>query len=252
MNNLENITVLVTRPVPSGKILCESIHVLGGTPVYFPTIELMPLEYDLNKIRVHSYDWIIFVSREAVERVSPCLRELVGKARVATIGASTAYFLQKKGIEKIVYPTNEWTSEGLLALPDFKKIKGQKIVIIRGEGGREIMADTLTARGAIVDHLPVYRRVVPVYADMNHYRLLICQKKINIIVCTSGESLHNLIMILGMKNEPLLREVAILVVSQRLVALAKELGFKHVFVAENASHAAVIAALCFIKGNNYV
>jgi uroporphyrinogen-III synthase len=71
-------------------------------------------------------------------------------------------------------------------------------------------------------------------------------------VCTSGESLHNLLTIIGASNQALLFNVPIIVVSQRLVELASELKFKKVFLAANASHNAIIDTLCFIKGNGHV
>ncbi len=252
MNNLKNITALVTRPHAQGKILCEHIRAEGGQAIAFPTIAFEPVDYDLNPIINHSYDWIIFISREAAERADALIRRLPEKTRIAAIGKGTATVLHQMGVEKVVYPDNEWTSEGLLALPLFNNINQQQILIVRGEGGREWLGETLTARGASVDHLPVYRRTVPIYSDIGPYTALLREKRVNIIVCTSGESLHNLMNILGADNRSLIVNIAILVVSQRLAMLAKEYQFHAILLAKNASHEAIMDTLSLIGRKDYV
>jgi uroporphyrinogen-III synthase len=252
MNDLKNLHVLVTRPLPQGGIFCEKINAEGGNAIYLPTLEFAPPQNKIESIKMaEQYDWIIFISQEAVERSIMMIRKrwpiFPVKTRIATIGEGTAQALQKKGIESVVFPAHDWTSEGLLDLDFFKEVKQQKILLVRGEGGRELLAETLIARGAHVDHLPVYRRQMPVYANINKYLELLRQKKIDIIVCTSGESLHNLMTIIGAANHALLVDVAMIVVSERLVALAKTYHFQRVFRAKNASHDAIIDTLSFIK-----
>lgn len=245
MNKLQNMTVLSTRPHSQGKILCEHIEAQGGTAISFPTIEFEPVHFDSNGIK-QSYDWIIFISREAAERATSLIRQFPKTTRIAAIGKGTASVLQKMGIENVIYPEKDWTSEGLMDLSVFKKINQQKILIIRGEGGREWLQETLAARGAEVDHLPVYRRRMPVYADIDPLLTLLQTKRINIIVCTSGESLHNLMNILGADNHMLLVNIAIIVVSERLAELAKEYHFQSIFLANNASHEAIMDTLSLI------
>ena len=251
MNNLENINVLVTRPNPQGKILCEKIQMLGGATVYLPTIEFASPIQEIKPIS-NVYDWIIFISPEAVLRSIHLITPLPEKTRVASIGEGTANALHKANIAKVVYPEQNWTSEGLLDLAFFKNVHQQKILLVRGEDGREILAETLVDRGALVDHLPVYRRVVPDYPNRSEYTELLVKKKIDIVVCTSGESLHNLMTILGAENQSLLIDLAIIVVSSRLVEIAKQYHFARIFQAKNASHQAIIDTLCFIKGKDYV
>jgi len=241
MNSLKNICVLVTRPRPAGEVLCEKIQALGGATVYLPTIEFASLPQAEQQL--DQYDWIIFISQEAVERSISFLGSISKKTRIAAMGETTANALQAAGMTDVVYPLHEWTSEGLLDLAFFKKVDRQKILLVRGEGGRELLSETLMARGAQVDHLPVYRRQMPVYASINPYLELLRQKKIDVVVCTSGESLHNLMTIIGVENQSLLVEIKLIVVSQRLVALAKEYHFQQVFQAKNASHHAIISSL---------
>lgn len=251
MNKLSTLRILVTRPSAQGKILCEKIEAMGGRSLYFPTIECVPIEAHLPQ-RIDHYDWMIFVSREAVLQSMSLILQRSNKTRIAALGEGTASALHERGIVDVIYPTQEWTSEGLLDLSYFKTVNQQTILLVRGEGGRELLTETLTKRGAKVDHLLVYRRVMPVYADDHPVIALLSQKKIDIIVCTSGESLHNLITIMGEKNRSLLMETTMLVVSKRLFELAKQSHFQRIFQANNASHAAIIDTLCFIKGKSYV
>lgn len=253
MNDLEGIGVLVTRPLPQGKMLCEKIEALGGSTVYLPTIEFAPPKPRVSCInKIDAYDWVIFISPRAVEWGIPLMTQLPQKNNVAAPGAGTAQALKEAGINKVIYPKDEWTSEGLLDLPIFKNLKQQKILLIRGEGGREMLAETLTSRGAVVDHFIVYRRLIPVYPNINKYKESLLDKKTNIIVCTSGESLHNLITIMGVENRSILVSMNMVVISPRLVELAKGLHFQQIFLAENASDSAIIGTLRLIKEKGYV
>ncbi len=253
MSDLQNVCVLVTRPGLPGKELCEKITALGGVAFSLPTIDFAPVTNSIPSL--DQYQWVIFVSQPAVwwaRYALPTLQNELTKCRVdkaqrvhqkikvASPGKSTA---QALAIDHVIYPAQNWTSEGLLDLPDFQNIANQKILLVRGEGGREWLADTLKARGGLVDHWIVYRRLMPVYSDKSRYLDLLRQKKIDIVVCASGESLHNLLTMIGQEGEQALLQVPLIVVSQRLSALAKELKFQHVFVASNASHAAILDSI---------
>ncbi len=260
MNDLVNLTMLVTRPEPEGGLLCKEVEAHGGSAVHLPTIEFAALESDHSfkpmVSMLDQYDWIIFISPRAVEYSLPLIRAkwpvFPTKPRIAAPGAGTAKALHAAGFADVIYPPHHWTSEGLLDLAALNQIDHRNILLIRGEGGRDMLAEALSARGAHVDHWPVYRRIVPVYANITAHLALLRQKKIDIMVCTSGESLHNLMTIIGIENQSLLSDVAIVVVSERLAILAENLHFKQVFIAENASNKAIIETLRYIKGKGYV
>ncbi|HSW69992.1 MAG TPA: uroporphyrinogen-III C-methyltransferase [Gammaproteobacteria bacterium] len=247
MKPLENFSVLITRPGQQGKILCDEITSRGGQALYFPTIEFAP-PLDSPEIKeLEPYDWIIFISPHAVKCSRNFIHRISPKTQFAAPGAGTAQALREEGLQKVFYPEKDWSSEGLLALPCFQNPSHQKILIVRGEGGRDLLTQTLVERGANVEDLIVYRRIVPTSVNLDFYLALLQQQKIDIIVCTSGESLHNLLKIIETNYHAFLFKIRLIVGSRRLEALAKTLGFQQAFLAENASHHAIIKALYFLK-----
>lgn len=161
--------------------------------------------------------------------------------KIAAVGAGTAKALQLAKLPVDVYPIESWSSEGLLDLPAFSALSGQTVGLFQGEGGRETLADNLVARGAKVTHFIAYRRIMPEY-DVGPYVSLVLSHQIDIIVCTSGEGLHNLKKQLQ-KAWPTLQNVPIVVISQRMVELARHLAFRKVVMAKNASHDAIMETL---------
>ncbi len=220
--------ILVTRPKPEGEVLCELIRSQGNEAIYFPTIEIAPLN---STQPIEKYDFIIFVSPRAVFFALDKIAQPLPK--IIAVGQGTAALLPGAICPK------EWSSEGLLALPELQEVQDKKILIVKGEGGRELLADTLTKRGATVREWAVYKRVLPNLKGEG----LLKEHKIDIIVCTSTDGIKNLIDLLGPKDKVDLLNVTLLVVSERLKNYAKDQGFKHVMMANNATHESILAAL---------
>lgn len=254
MNDLQGMTVLVTRPEPQGSELCAEITAHHGNAVYLPTIEIIA-EADAAVAKqiaeLDSFDMIIFVSAHAVRQglhlIQTQWQEWPARCKIAAVGASTARALLEANLSVTLYPVKNWSSRGLLDLPEMQSVSGQRIAIVCGADGRTLLADTLRERGAHVENFIVYRRAIPRVNNLASYVELFKAKKIDIIVCTSATSLLHLIEMIGAENSALLHRTVLVVVSERLVALAEELHFKHVFLADNASHNNVIEALGTIR-----
>ncbi len=240
--SLKDLTVLVTRPAPKGHELCNEIQKLGGTPVLFPAIDIKPLpispEVDLNKYRK-----LVFLSQNAVLHSKLLLQSLNKEVEVFAIGSGTKAALEELAVNVDFTPKEDFTSQGLLALGALKHIENQKIAIIKGEGGLDILQDGLSSKGAICEAIAVYRRVIPTIKDSKAINMLL-KNKIDIIICTSGEILQNLIFMTSPIN---LQEIPLLVISDRILSDAKKLGFKRVFLTNNASHSAIISYLVELK-----
>jgi uroporphyrinogen-III synthase len=247
---LQGVGVLVTRPVHQAGPLCEGIEALGGTAVRFPVLEILapvdPQALDDGIQRLDDFDWAVFISANAVNGALGrilAVREWPPALKIAVIGKRSAEALKTFGLTADLFPQQHFNSEGLLALPEMQVVSGQRFVIFRGNGGREYLADTLRERGATVDYIEAYRRALP-KADNSTLLETWRDGKINIVLVTSGESLQNLVEMVGTPGKSLLIDTPLLVVSERMIQLAEKLGFKHKpVVADNATDEAVLDAL---------
>ncbi len=163
--------VVVTRPSGQAGELARQIRDAGGEPVCIPAIEIRELA-DLAPFhavadRLASFDLAIFVSRNAVRKGLELLRARRGsrswpaRLQVATIGQGGREELQAQGFSDVIAPPAQFDSEALLALPELAQVRGRRVVIFRGDGGRALLDETLAARGASVEVAPCYRRVRP-------------------------------------------------------------------------------------------
>jgi uroporphyrinogen-III synthase len=247
---LQGVGVLVTRPAHQADSLCELIRQQGGTAIRFPVLEIRP-PADPQKLlqvidTIEDYDWAVFISANAVDRTLGIIqgkRDWPKSVRIAVVGKRSAEELERFGLTADLSPQQKFNSEALLALADLQDVGGQRIVIFRGNGGREILANTLRKRGATVEHVEAYRRVRP-HSDNAELLRRWRQGLVNIVLVNSAESLRNLVEMLGKSGESLLTATPLLVVSERMLALAEELDFQFPpIVAENATDQAVVDAL---------
>lgn len=254
--SLKGLGVLVTRPEQQAEPLCQLIEEYGGSAIPCPTLCIAePRDWTPALVifdRLADYDLAIFTSVNAVDRALPPIQERGGfppRLELAAIGQATARALEQQGATQCLHPTQGFTSESLLALPRFQNIAGQRIVIVRGEGGREWLADTLAARGAGVDCAEVYRRERP-SVDTEALLERWEHGEIGAVVITSIESLQNLFAMLGTTGQPYLRDTPLVVVSTRIRHSAAEQGCHHLLLAREASNEAIIAALFDLTTNS--
>ena len=194
---LEGIGVLVTRPRTQAAELVSAIEQNGGTAFCFPVMDIAPLDQNSVTAEANALprpDIAIFISRNAVEYGL----NFTGGARIAVIGPATARAVRSAGRIVDIEPAGGYDSEHLLAEPAFQTIAGKQVRIIRGGKGRELLADELRARGAIVNYLSVYERRLPaVGPDMlDDIEARWRQGDIAVITVMSVQSLRNLIEML--------------------------------------------------------
>lgn len=190
------------------------------------------------------HDLILFISANAVRYGLPILQQrgegCLARVRMGAVGRQTASCLQQAGFPPDLMPEH-FNSEGLLALPELQEMAGKHVLIVRGQGGREMLADGLRQRGATVDYLECYRRCLP-RAD---YKEILAQGRageIDVIVTTSNEGLENFVRLCGSLNWPF--SLALVVASQRGKKLASRLGFKGaIMVLDEVSNAGILKAL---------
>lgn len=249
--DLAGIGVLVTRPAHQADGLCRLIEAAGGRAVRFPVLEIAephnPAALRPVMDRIEDYDLALFVSANAVERG---LARIAARGpwpprlRTVAIGAASARELERRGRRADIRPRGRYDSEALLALPQLQDLRGRRVVIFRGEGGRELLADTLRRRGAEVDYAEVYRRVRPTAPDTAGLLQRWEGGEIQVVVVTSNEGLRNLCSLLPSPARPRLYRTPLVVVSERMLQLAQELGFTApIVVAERAADDAIVAAI---------
>ncbi len=248
---LDGTKVLVTRPKHQAKTLCELIENFGGTVIRLPVIEIRP---NKNKKttkmvldNISQYDIGIFISRNSVEWTIKLLAENVSyldKLSLISIGAKTTETLKKFSFARIV--TNSGTnSESLLDLDvlDAEKICNKKIIIFRGEGGREHLATTLKKRGAKVDYAEIYRRECPEY-DKGMMDKLWASNSPDVIIVTSNNALENLFSLLNKKQLDLALTKQLVVIGERMLDFSIEFGFRKTpILTEESSDKSILNAI---------
>ncbi|MDH5184764.1 MAG: uroporphyrinogen-III synthase [Gammaproteobacteria bacterium] len=249
--DLAGLHVVVTRPRGQEQTLCELIEAAGGVSLHYPVLEIedSPQQAQLATQfqQLAGFDLIIFISPNAVARGMNIINAQGGLPeglQTATVGRGSGRELKRiLGRESDIVPTKQFNSEGLLALPAMQPMAGKRVMIVRGEGGRELLAQTLRERGAEVEYAEVYRRSRP-EVDNSTLMHAWARNEIDIIVLTSGEGLRNLYDMVGQLGRQWLRKTPILVINERLVQLARELGIDQTpIIAAEASDNGIVAAL---------
>ncbi|ABE48305.1 MULTISPECIES: uroporphyrinogen-III synthase [Methylobacillus] len=234
MVNLTGRHIAITRPLDQATRLTSMIEAAGGHAIGFPLIAIAPLQdyssFEQTLDEVTMQDWLIFISSNAVQHAMSRLQAKLpqwppAKPQFAAIGPVTASQLMQYGITNVLQPEHRFDSESLLALPQMQAVKGLRIMIVRGVGGRELMADTLRDRGAEVRFAECYRRINP-QADAGKLQSLWHNGQLDTIVVTSSEAMRNLLAMTGSGTAEWLRDITICVNHARIAELPSSLGLR--------------------------
>jgi len=247
MSGLAGRGVVVTRPASQVGGLASLIENRGGRALVFPLIEIVPqysAALDAVLRRLSGFDWAIFISPNAVRHglaASGKLGNWPASVRVVAIGTGTRRALEAEGMTGIVAPPGLADSEALLAMSEFKHPHGQKFLIFRGEGGRELLAQTLRFRGADTEYAECYRRSKP-DTDMRPLLSRWAAGEVDAISISSGESLANFVRLAGGEGLRLLEKTPLFVPHARVGEQAAALGLTR-YVVAGPSDAEVVGAL---------
>lgn len=248
--SLEGLRVLVTRPAHQAEPFCTLLAQAGAEAVRFPVLAIAPAADPAAVAavaeRLDQFDLLIFISVNAVQyglEWLPGPGDWPTSTAIAAVGSRTAAALVEEGLSVTLVPETGHNSEALLALPALQDMRHRRVLIVRGNGGRETLAEALRARGAEVTYAEVYRRVCP---DSDAALLLRRWQKggVDVVTVTSVESLRNLFTLLGPAGEDLLRATPLVVASERVRAVAQELDCHGaITVAADATDAGMLMAL---------
>lgn len=240
--SLAGLLVLNTRPAHQAAALSAALAAAGARVSELPLIEIEPLALapadERLLLDLDRYDGVIFVSANAarlgLDAVAGCWPQWPHRLPAYAVGDSTARLLRDAGLAVTVPAQAD--SEGLLALPALEQVAGLRFLLLRGEGGRELLPETLRARGARVDVIALYRRVLPAAAAAQ-WRAL-AEATPDVVVLTSPDALRHWLAVAG--------EAATvprwLVVSPRMSALAQAAGAR-ADLAAAADAGSLVAAL---------
>ena len=227
---LAGLKIVITRPREQTAQLVQRIEQAGGKTVLFPLLEISPASdpQTLRAIvsRLSEFDLAVFISPNAVRYGMEAIHaagSLPSQLKIATIGLSSAQALRDLGIPKIIAPQDRFDSENLLALPELRNVAGWRIVIFRGNGGRELLGETLQSRGASVEYAECYQRSKPLLDSA----ALIGQAP-HAIMVTSSEALGHLWNQFDEKGKRWLSGIPLFVPHKRIAEAAHRLGVHNV------------------------
>jgi uroporphyrinogen-III synthase len=240
--------IVVTRPAGQATHLAAALVERGAQPVLFPVLAIAdvadPTPLLDTAIRLEQYDWAVFVSQNAVDKALAAIlarRAWPAAVRVATVGRSSEQALARHGIREVVAPQERFDSEAMLALPEFAAVGGKRVIVFRGDGGRDLFGDTLKARGALVDYVVCYRRTQPAL-DPAPLLKLWQEGRLDALTVTSSEGLRNLYAMVGKLGQGWLKRTPIFVPHARIAEQARALGLAQV-ITTGPADAGLLAGL---------
>ena len=238
---LHGIGVMVTRASHQALPLARLIEAAGGEPVFFPALQIEPLAHAAIATLGESperFDLVVFVSANAARLGLPHVLQHVRVApgaRFAAVGPGTLAELKKAGVREIISPASAYHSEGLLEQLCHVQPAPKRALIVRGQGGRELLAETLRACGTVVEYLECYRRVKP---DLD-FGEIVARGGVRACVATSSSIVQNLFDLAGEQWRCWLCSVPFFVSQPRIAAVAFAKGVNVVYVAGNGDAALV-------------
>ena len=222
---LQGRGIVVTRPAGQAAALAALIEGAGGRAIRFPTIEIVELS-ERAFPSLDGFDLAVFVSPTAVQCGLGRAGAWPAELPVAAVGKGTRRALEERGVSNVVSPESAADSEALLGLAALQDVAGKKILVVRGEGGRELLGETLAERGAHVEYAACYRRVPP-SADPAPLLSAWDQGRVDAVTLYSVEALDNLHPIAGER----LQRTPLFVIHERIAEHARAMGAKEVRVA---------------------
>lgn len=246
---LKGFGIAITRPLDQAKDLSAAIEQQGGNSILFPLIAISPLSdyraFDEKISELTAVDWAIFISSNAVDNAMPRIINHYGivpdTLKFAAIGPQTAKQLASYGVHHVLIPSERFDSEALLALSEMHAINHQRIMIFRGIGGRELLAETLQQRGAKLDFAECYQRINP-QINCKLLDQFWQENQCHALVVTSSEAMRNLLAMTHKGHDEWIRNIAICVNHARIAEEASAAGLA-VYIASAPGDVSMLSCL---------
>lgn len=235
MKDLRGLRVLNTRPVDQAKSLSQAIEAAGGIAIACPALIISSKErtWLTSLPKLNQVDQAIFISANAVDCCFKAFNteqlSWPSAIQLIAVGEATATALSRYGLKAHCIPAKA-DSESLVQLAELQEVHNKKILLFKGEEGRELIAETLLARGADLHCIEVYKRELP-KVEPQQLRALWQNEAVDIILFTSHQAMSNLFYLFGEEAKDWLCRTPCLVISERLAKEAILLGIKKVIVS---------------------
>lgn len=248
---LAGLHIVVTRPREQAAELQQRIEQLGGKALLFPLLEIeaagnsQALREQISRLK--QTDLAIFISPNAVRFGMEAIRAsgmLPVTLKFATVGPGSAKALHELGVGHVIVPSGRFDSEGLLELPELQNVAGQHVMIFRGDGGRELLGDTLKARGAKVEYVICYLRSKH---DLDANMLLAALP--DAITVTSSEALRHLWETFNKAQCEALRAIPLFVPHERIAEAARHQGWQHVVATDSGDDGLMSGLIAWANAN---
>jgi len=254
--HLQGQVILNTRPAHQQAELTQMLQRDGASLLSFPVIDIEPIAIGPAQMQlarsIGDYDILLFVSRNAVEaafRFIDCTGlqpatcfGVIGSATRSALAAALADC--RFNLDDCLLAGEPYSSETLLQAPALNQVKGKRILIMRGQQGRNLLGDELIQRGGLVEYAEVYRRALPAQGSDDFDRL-VAPAFPTLVVLTSVEGMHNLVKLVSESAAQTLFEVPWLLISERMRESALKLGHNAtLLIARNASDTGIRQTIC--------
>ncbi|QLB12193.1 uroporphyrinogen-III synthase [Bisgaardia hudsonensis] len=243
------MTVLVTRPDERGIQLVNMLNEIGIVAIHLPLFsiesgrELNSLPLQLNAL--DSADCVFAVSKNAVQYAAMALRNtgFLWRADLNyfAVGHRTAEYFSSQISQKVQYPILEENTEGLLAMQAMQEIENKNILVLRGNGGRDLFAEQAELRGANVNFVECYQRI-PIHYDREKISLY-QRSGIDKIVVTSLEALNCLMYFVFEQENFWLKNCQLITVSERIASVAKCNGWNDTVISNKSDNSTLLHTL---------
>jgi len=248
--HLQGQVILNTRPLHQQAELTRILQRDGAQLLCFPVIDIEPVAIGPAQQQlaqsIADYDILLFVSRNAVEGAfrfidSACLPSatcfgVIGSATRSVLAAALAG--NPCNLDDCLLAGEPYSSETLLQAPALQQVEGKRILILRGQQGRNLLGDELIGRGALVEYAEVYRRAIPAQGS-DVFDRLVAPAFPTLVVLTS------VVKLVSESTAQALFRVPWLLISERMRESALKLGHNAtVLIARNASETGIRQTIC--------
>ena len=235
-SHMADISVYVLRPGEAGQALVSTINALGVSSCHMPALDILPLSAERPE---EAFDYYIFISPTAVKMSFAVAPDwLPSSANLIAVGSGTAKALQRYGHAEVIVPEH-YNSEGLLALAELSSVTDKRVLIVKGVGGRKLLQETLSERGADCQSWSVYRREPAIIADDQWQTYQ--EAGTRLLTCASIETLTAFETQRAERDLP--RPEQIFVASDRIADHAQRVGYTEVIPTGGATNQHFITAI---------